>query len=215
MLAPLVLLTLAGSATVGSTPEWKRYQAVLAKHRVIVAEVVLRQLPPQTDGSYNGGFEATFWPDGAFRVSAWPRGFAWSPSKKRGMIVDYRDKTYRFVANQNEAPPLIWMLGIGKDGVRLGEREVSSTLSRKSVASSRQPSLESGFGVYFYHIDAGWSAAWLFDSKTHLLTRFTSDTLGPMADESHTETRSIRWQFDTGENFSLTPPKDFREANGS
>ncbi|HVT11313.1 MAG TPA: hypothetical protein VHE55_03525 [Fimbriimonadaceae bacterium] len=214
MIAEVVLLAVAGKGMIASTPEWKQYQAILAKHKIIVAEVVLRLLPIRNDTPYRDGFEATFWPDGAYRASAWPHSFAWNPSLKRGLILDYRDKTYRFVVNQEETPHLMSMLGIGTDGARIGEQEVSSTLSRKS-ADSRHPGSQSGFEVYSYHVDAGWSATWLFDSKTHLLTQFTSDSLGPMAEETHAETRFIRWRFDTGETFSLTPPEDFRKADGS
>lgn len=211
MFAPFVLLALSGNSRVDSTPEWKQYQAVLAKHKVIVASVYLRQFGQEPSDPYRAGFEATIWPDGSYVASAWPQSFVWSSSAKRGLKLRHGDKTYRFVSSENDAPSLLSMLGIVKSGERIGEREITSMITRVSPPSLPQRR-ESGFEASAYHVDAGWRSTWMFDSKTHLMTQFTCDTLGPMAAESHIETQAIQWRFDTGEKFSLAPPKGYRET---
>lgn len=213
MFAPLALLALTGNTRVDSTPEWKQYQAVLAKHKLIVATVYLRQFGQEPSDPFRAGFEATIWPDGSYVASAWPQSFIWSASAKRGLTLKHGDKTYRLVASQNDAPPLLSMLGIVKGGERIGEREITSMITRVSPPSL-PPRRESGFEASAYHIDAGWKSSWMFDSKTHLMTQFTSDSLGPMAEETHIETQGIQWRFDTGQKFSLAPPKGYREAKG-
>jgi len=203
-------------ASIGSTPEWAAYERELAKHGSIHVDLFFP--PPQkSDGSDDESFQLDLRSTGDFVASMQRREIKWV--KGRGIIVDRFAKTWKPISKVVDTPDSLSMLGLLRGDHRSDEEwDAAWKMTREPYVSNPRSNPGSGKEIGYllssYHVDAGFAAAWWFDTKTHLVTQIEMQSLGPMAEYSIRRSMYVHFEFNKKPltKIDLRPPAGYKEA---